>query len=120
MFGPKKSRKNFEVTSFAWLLAGLVLWVIFVRAPIEAFVVDDPIQIDERSESEALQGASPPCLPCSTDGATWNTSFLRRLRLPSSLAAEDLLAGTILRLKLVRLHPPIGPPQILFAVPVTG
>ena len=120
MGGPKKPLKNFDMALFAWVLAGFALWVILVPAPVEAFVVDDPVQIDEGSGSEAFQGASPPCWPCSVDRASRNTPHLSLVRLPSSPATENSLAGAIFRLKLVRLHPPVGPPRTFFAEPVTG
>jgi hypothetical protein len=115
MVGPKQPKRNLEMALFKWLLGGLALWVIFVPAPVGAFVVDDPVQIDERSESEAFQGAAPPCWPCAAHRGTWNTPHLSLVRLPSSPAAKDFLAGAIFRLKLVRLHPPVGPPRTFFA-----
>ena len=120
MVGPKQPMTNFEMALFKWFLGGLALWVIFVPAPVESFVVDDPVQIDEGSESEAFQGASPPCWPCAADRATRNTPRLSLVRLPSSPVAKDFLAGAIFRLRLVRLHPPVGPPRTFFAEPVTG
>lgn len=120
MVGTKKPLTNFEKALFAWFVAGLVLWAIIVPAPVESFVVDDPVQIDEPSESEAFQGASPPCWPCAADRAIRNTPLLDPVRLLSSPAAENSLAGAIFRLKLVRLHPPVGPPRAFFAEPVTG
>jgi hypothetical protein len=115
MIGPKKPLTGFEMALFAWFFAGLVLWVVLVPAPVESFVVDDPTQIEERSESEAFQGASPPCWPCTADRANRNTPLLGLVHLPSSPAAESSLAGAIFRLKLVRLHPPLGPPRAFSA-----
>lgn len=120
MVGPKKPLKIFNMALFAWFFAGVALWVFFVAAPVEAFVVDDPVQIDEESGSGAFQGASPPCWPCAAERAPRNTPLPSLVRLPSSPAAENPLAGAIFRLKLVRLHPPVGPPRTFFAEPVTG
>jgi hypothetical protein len=119
MVGPKKPLTNFDMALFAWFLAGLALWGIFSPVPVEAFVFDDPVQIEEGSESVVFQGASPPCWPCSADSATRNTPLLSLVCLASSPAAENSLAGAIFRLKLVRLHPPVGPPRTFFAEPVT-
>jgi len=115
MVGPKKPLTNFDMALFAWFLAGLALWVILVPAPVEAFLVDDPVQIDEGSEPEAFQGASPPCWPSAAEGASRNTPLFGLVRLPASPAAQYSLAGAIFRLKLVRLHPPVGPPRAFFA-----
>jgi hypothetical protein len=115
MAGPKQPKRNLEMAIFKWLLGGLALWVIFVPAPVGSFVVDDLVQIDEGSEPEAFQGASPPSWACAAHRGTWNTPHLSLVRLPSSPAAKDFLAGVLFRLKLVRLHPPIGPPRTFFA-----
>ena len=120
MVGPKQPKRNLEMALFKWLLGGLALWVIILPAPVGSFVIDDPVQIDEGSESEAFVGASPPCWPCSADRGTSNTPRLSLVRLPSSPAPKDFLAGAIFRLRLVRLHPPIGPPRTFFAEPEAG
>jgi len=115
MVGPKKPLTNFDMALFAWFLAGLALWVILLPAPVEAFLVDDPVQIDEGSEPEAFQGASPPCWPSAAESTSRNTPIFGLVRLPASPAAQNSLAGAIFRLKLVRLHPPVGPPRAFFA-----
>ncbi len=110
MVGLKKPLRNFEIALFAWLIGGLAPGVILVPTTVEPLVVDDSVQINEGSQSDALNGASPPSWPCASDRGTWNTPLLSLFRLSSSLAAKDILAGAIFRLRLVRLHPSIGPP----------
>ena len=120
MTGPKKPLTRFEMALFGWFVASLVLWVILVPAPVESLVIEDPVWIDGQSESEALQGASPPCWPCTADNEASNTPLLRLVRLRLAPATASSLTGAIFRLKRIRLHPPVGPPPRFFAGPVTG
>jgi hypothetical protein len=120
MTGPKKPQKKFEMALFGWLFAGLVFWVSLVPAPAQSFVLEDPIRIDAQPEFEGLEGASPPCWPSTEDRQTGNIHLLNLVRLALVPAAASSLGGAIFRLKLIRLHPPAGPPRIFFAGAVTG
>ena len=113
MLEGKKRLTTFHMALLAWLLASVALWVLFVPAPVESFIVDDNLGIDEVPESDALQGTSPPFWPFAAGGDSRNALLLRLARPHSFLSAGDSPAGAIFRLKLVRLHPPVGPPSSL-------
>jgi hypothetical protein len=120
MVEQKKPLTNFDMVVFAWLLVGLTLWVLFVPAPVQSFVLDETVQLEEGSESEAFQGVSPACWLWASDQANKNEPLLCPVSPDSSPTAEDVLAGILFRLRLVRLHPPVGPPRTFFATPATG
>jgi hypothetical protein len=107
----KKRLTTLNMAFFAWLLAGVALWVLFVPAPVDSFLVDDNLGIDEVPNSQAFQGASPPFWPFAAGVDSRNTILLRLAKPHPFLAAGDSPAGAIFRLKLVRLHPPVGPPS---------
>lgn len=109
----KKRLTTLNMAFLAWLLAGVALWVFFVPAPVESFILDNNLGIDEVPDSQALQGASPPFWPLATGVDSRNTLLLRSAKPHPFLTAGDLPAGAIFRLKLVRLHPPVGPPSRL-------
>ena len=113
MLAGKKRLTTFPIASFAWLLAGVALWVLFVPAPVESFIIDDNLGIDEVPDSQALQGTPPPFWPLVAGVEGWNAPLHRLVKPHPSLVAGDSPAGAIFRLKLVRLHPPVGPPSSL-------
>ena len=103
----------FHIALLAWFLAGTALWVLLVPAPVESFIFDDALGIDEIPDSEALQGTSPPFCSFAVGRESTNALRLRLVRPHPFLAAGDSPAGAVFRLKLVRLHPPVGPPSSL-------
>jgi len=110
----KKRLTTPTIAFFAWLLAGVALWVLFVPVPVESFILDDNLGIDEVPGSQAFQGASPPFWPFAADGDSSCAPLPRLARSHPFLAAGNSPAGgAIFRLKLVRLHPPVGPPSNL-------
>jgi hypothetical protein len=113
MLKGKKRLTTFHMALLAWLLSGVALWVLLVSAPVESFIIDDTLGIDEGPDSEALQGTSPPFCPFAAGKESTNAPLLRLAKLHPFLAAQDSQAGAIFRLKLVRLHPPVGPPSFL-------
>ena len=120
MLLPKKLLRNIEIALSAGIIVGLALWVMLVPAPTGLLADDDSVQIDKAPESESLRGASPPCWPGSADRGTWKAPLPSLVRLPSLPPGKGFLAGAVFRLKLVRLHPSIGPPRAFFVERVVG
>jgi hypothetical protein len=113
MLEDKKRLTTLNIAFFAWLLASLALWVFFFPTPVESFVVDDNLGIDEIPESQAFQASSTPFWPLAVGGDGRNALRLRLAKPHPFLATGNSPTGAIFRLKLVRLHPPVGPPSSL-------
>jgi len=63
MLKGKERLRTFHMALLAWLLCGVALWMLLVPAPVESFIVDDYLGIDEVTDSQALQGTSPTFWP---------------------------------------------------------
>ncbi len=115
MMEGRKPATAFRVLLFAWFLAGMALWNLFVSAPAQPFAIDEPPGIGEGACPHALQGTSHPCCPFPAGRDPRMASLPHLVALPFALAAGSPLAAAIFRLQLVRLHPPVGPPSPFFA-----
>lgn len=96
---------------YGLILAGLTFWLVSIFEPGDLFVADDPLQIVDQVDADGLQVAPVHCfLLLAPGGESRNTRYVVQVGQPNGLPAGDLETAAFVRLRLVRLIPPIGPP----------
>ena len=117
---PKTLRSRFPLSLVGVIVTGLFLWVVSHAGIVDSFVVDDPLQIVGKCDSDDFQDIPTLCRVDTETGKTDEASFKALSHGPSCPAPGSFLAQGIFRLRLVRVNPSIGPPHTSFPPQATG
>lgn len=109
-----KSRFSFHLIVPGLILAVLISWNIPNNGFLRLFVVDAPVNVVEKVESEDLPDASIPLKTSSKESKAATASPLARICLFSFHTTQGYMPGAVFRLKSKRIDPSHAPPHALF------